>query len=290
MSTPIGKKNNVNSPLIYATLFCLFSNLAPGGMHGVCMSESGQYVFYHYYNQASYSVYGSNDYGLTFSKKVDEGNPYQGVKCSYDGKYVAVGNKISSDYGENFSSLPTNVYFSDMSYDGQIMYARKTDGYMYKSTDYGANWSNTNILGMSPVCSDDGSIVCFSRNVGSQNNNFYRTTDGLATAGSVVITGDESSNCIISQDGSNYAAYTNGTAGVPANGHKYMSIFNNGNYLTYTSGNNRYCSYLDASYYSDLFSVISSSQSQSPFNFSNRIKNTNKFCVISSNTIYVLSQ
>jgi hypothetical protein len=80
------------------------------------------------------------------------GTGYEGIAISKNGKYMLVCKPgasgtvyLSSNFGVSFTSISTFNTLSNracgISNDGQYMVVVVNNGYMYKSSDYGANWS-----------------------------------------------------------------------------------------------------------------------------------------------------
>ena len=146
---------------------------------------------------STYGVYVSNNYMASWSQntQVNSSTYDSGCAISSDGQYMAVavieGVYISSDYGSNWTlklsmsntSLGTASWNHNrprdiaMSSDGMIMVLNTFEGYTYKSTDRGENWSVDNNVIRRWVAADmapDGSKIVMSANPSGTTSN-----DGL---------------------------------------------------------------------------------------------------------------
>ena len=161
--------NNYGISWTNAVSFPTNSNL-----FSTCMSDSGQYMSV--LSTTSY-VLVSNDYGVTWTVKYVNALLTSNYMCmSITGQYQTVVSSsaifVSSDFGSTFSSTfvsssPTSNFTKvTMIGTGEYQYAvNNGDGYLYRSTDYGASWSalttNTTVPS-NTLISRDGKVMLYS--------------------------------------------------------------------------------------------------------------------------------
>lgn len=142
----------------YGTTFVVLSS-SPSGMWSIITCNStGQYLVAGEADNAYQKLYYSTNYGETWNQCiVSEDKFWYGLTCSSNGQYVvASGNSsesssiyTSSDYGANFiaiGAIAVGKYVQELACDstGQYVVAAMGNGGIYRSTNYGATWTQTN--------------------------------------------------------------------------------------------------------------------------------------------------
>jgi hypothetical protein len=136
-------------------------------------SHNGQYVLLSGGNRVggnntSKTLYISSNYGVSFSSVSGTNGNWSGICASSTGQYMAgcrLGGNIftSSNYGVSWISRASSANWHGIccSADGQVLFAiDHLNGYVWKSVDYGENWTQITASGqrdwVSIKCSDDG--------------------------------------------------------------------------------------------------------------------------------------
>jgi photosystem II stability/assembly factor-like uncharacterized protein len=99
-------------------------------------------------------IYVSDDYGDTWTAK-DSSRNWLAVAMSDDGEYqtavIATNIYVSSDYGDTWTAKKSTNYASYVALSSSGRYqtvASGNNGYIYRSADYGQNWSVITIAGV----------------------------------------------------------------------------------------------------------------------------------------------
>ena len=195
----------------YGVTFSPLTN-APADTVSITCSSDGAYVFI---GTSGGPVYVSSDSGANFTQTYSDISVYpRSIVCNTSGEYVYVSYNdntttiaISSNYGGSFTTTIISESVNNISCDqtGQYLFASTGSG-VYRSIDYGANWTITsltgNILGVTNSAS--GSIAVA---VNYDENMYYRTVDSadtwspIALLGSNIISGTGGDGASISPDG-----------------------------------------------------------------------------------------
>lgn len=288
----VGVPNDtVNSFMPYISIAQIKSSVAPVSL---AASSNFQYL---YLLTSGGVLHRSADAGKTWSNATHSSYLY--VICSSSGQYVYLfqGNnnlKYSSDYGATFTEKTDRDYgVGDCSADGSIVYS-DVGTRIYKSTNYGVTFSDTGIdcrdaaswssVFQHIICSDDGNTVYYPK---ITTNYLWKSTDGCATAGSVVYSaGTGNSKVCVSQDGTKFAFQNKLGNGISlADSYLCGGIFNNGNYIAYSASGIRSGVYSNANYWSSLGTVLSSSTTS---DINPRIKGTDAFLNCKGDIIFAI--
>jgi hypothetical protein len=146
---PSGIGNNgvisysINSGTTFSTN-SQYSGGTPLGFGGFATSNNGDYMYVNYGN----NILKSTDYGVTFVSGNTQTYNYRSIDCSSNGQYVTTGAytiKVSSDYGVTYTEKNVinnrEIRHISMSSSGQYQLLTNDEDKLYKSSDYGVNWS-----------------------------------------------------------------------------------------------------------------------------------------------------
>ena len=191
----------------------------------------------------SNGIFLSSDYGSTWRRESFSGTPSDSVAISSTGKYMlsatSVYLSISDNYGKpnpdttsswyngntlyldaSYSNFRGNFHAVAMSDDGSVMYST-THYRVWKSTDYGKTWSQSNGTGANYghiSCSANGKyvLICPYQTAGDVSNNVFVSSDYGVT---FTAKGDihsfyqgTVSSCgryMVASDGGRYSSYNN---------------------------------------------------------------------------------
>ena len=133
----------------YGATWAVPQNVWPLSIYSVAMSRNGQYQ----YITGEGIPKRSTDFGATFLDTWGSGGRYQ-VSMSGNGVYGLVGSMSTSrilrstNYCDTFAtvsgSLSVQWYLNAISYTGKYMLAQRNGYYLYRSANYGVNWTAVN--------------------------------------------------------------------------------------------------------------------------------------------------
>lgn len=279
----VGVPNNIsNYYLPYISI--LQSALGVSPQSFACSSD----FVYMYIIDSTGNTYRSNNSGKSWTYMFTDSS-FKKIRCSSSGQYVyffklSGSVRRSIDYGANTLDVSITAGGGDCSADGSIVYV-DVGTTLYKSTNYGANFSSTGVScysnsswssGFNHIeCSDDGQTVYYAD---ITSGNLMKSTNGLSTAGTQQIAAScVNANLQISQDGTKWGFYSNHSSGITiADSKLFMGCFNNGNYI---ATGMRSGLPTNATYWANLGSL--------GYTFQNRVKGKDNFCMNSGTTMYL---
>jgi len=159
------------------------------------ISADGKYIatFLNGGSYWGYGVYVSSDYGASWTKTLTTtGTQFVRGAMSGSGQYLTMrywdssnygsGFYISSDYGANWSWVDGLGYMTGgdgcMSYNGQYQYFLLGNGWLAKSTNYGASFSlSWAVDGYHVQCNDSGSMLV--KSYGGDSNLWWSPDYGV---------------------------------------------------------------------------------------------------------------
>lgn len=193
---PYIKSNNYSGSVDKINIQDLFYNFSTSsGFNGIYYIASSNDFKYIIIGKNNGSIYYSSDYGITFGTSTGTSNGITGLVASSDGRYV---------------------------YATYIRYGYQ--GYLLRSTDYGATFSIVNIgnssgnfyndyMGGHIDCSSDGSIVyVVSSSIGSgvglyKSTDYGATFNSIDTEASLSVCCDDTGNIVYTWHYSDYKIY-----------------------------------------------------------------------------------